>query len=644
MSSQSSTSSDTPVSDTATDSEYSPQTPANQTNQTTDTLARWVPPLPYGHPLTPILLLIIALALVPATMLTMDRVQFEKSQKTAAIVMDYPALVSQARRYGKEPKELLGEYQKLGVNGVTLYEDVIASLEQRGEIFNRTGAELLVQFPDDQRIKPHLVYTRSLVEGTIENISQRYNIGTRPLQIGEHQWLEWDTDPRFLPIGPNTELVDELKAKGMTVVYRPYDDESLKEVAADWPDVPFIAFTGEEVIGARTPERLEQVKQNMGERLPALIEGNPQRGLSSLLGTRGAVRLFALNPTWQNRLTPQVTASKYNLAARERGMRLLYVRPYPTVNETSDFLGRLSKLLKTSQVQVTQPVVEHFAPNTLLQWLCMLGPLAALFALGLNYPLPRLGMLVAVGTLLLCFGLNFSRPFSAMALVAAVSFPALGLVLRRQKTTDWFVATALSLVGVLFVSALGTSLESAMGLEPFRGVGLTLLFPLVLTALSFLPPQDIRQTAAQLYQIRIRLGDVAVVGVSLLLLAFVMLRRGNTTGGVVSGTESDLRHYLQDTLVRPRFKEIAGHPLGLLGLSGSMPSYLGPLLMLGGVMGQASILNTFSHFHTPFLISAQRCFLGLGLGLLFGLVMIYVIKFVIRIWQTHGHTHDLEKS
>ena len=60
------------------------------------------------------------------------------------------------------------------------------------------------------------------------------------------------------------------------------------------------------------------------------------------------------------------------------------------------------------------------------------------------------------------------------------------------------------------------------------------------------------------------------------------------------------------------------------------------LALLGGVMGQASILNTFSHFHTPLLISAQRCFLGLGVGLIAGLIAIQVVRAALHLWRTHG--------
>ena len=92
---------------------------------------------------------------------------------------------------------------------------------------------------------------------------------------------------------------------------------------------------------------------------------------------------------------------------------------------------------------------------------------------------------------------------------------------------------------------------------------------------------------------------------------------------------------MQDSIVRPRFKEMAGHPLGLLGLSGVLPGYFGALLILGGVIGQSSILNTFSHFHTPLLISAARAFIGLGVGLIAGLLLIEAFKFGLRLWHTY---------
>ncbi|GAA5437835.1 hypothetical protein Daqu01_02977 [Deinococcus aquaticus] len=593
-----------------------------------------VPP-PSRHPWTPALLGLILLSLIPALLLAVGRVNYERGEKTAALVMDYPAVATQARRFGLEPQALMDRYQKLGVNSVAIYEDVIGNLVQRGEVYQRSGADLKADFPG-AAVNPQNVYLRSLKPGVAEGLPARFTIPTRQVQVGGFTWTEWPTDPTFLPTGPNAALISELKAKGYMIVYRPYADDALRDPGADWPDVPFIAFNGEEVIGARTPELLARINERMGKRIPALIEATPQRGLDTLIATHGAARAFSVNPAWQNRLDPITLASKYNLAARERSMRLLYLRPYPTINETEDLLTRTTELLGKSGVKIAEPVITPFAENTVLRLLSLIGPVAALLLLGLSFPLVRLGLLVAAASGALALGLNRFDPFAGGALIAAVTFPALGMVLRRARVTDWFIATGLSLCGVLFVSALGANRDSVLGLEPFRGVGLTLALPLLLVALSFLPRQDLRQTARDIYKAPIKLGDVVVMGLALAVFALVFLRRGNATGASVSDTEARIRQDLQDSLVRPRFKEMAGHPLGLIGLSGALPGYFGAMLILGGVVGQSSILNTFSHFHTPLLISATRCFLGLGIGLIAGLIGIWLVRTALRLWHTYG--------
>lgn len=589
------------------------------------------------HRLTRPLLLLVLLSFIPALILTVQRVQFEQSRKAATLVMDYPALVIQARRYGMEPQALLDKYKALGVNGIALYEDTVASLQQRGEVLLKNGYDLADQFPGAP-VKPNAVYMRSVVPGVAEALPPRYTIPTRTVTVGGQQWIEWPTDPSYLPAGPNKAQVADFKRQGLVLVYRPYNDEArpINQVGTDWPDVPFIAFTDDAVIGARTPELLDQVNKAMGQRVPAIIEGNIQDGLEDLVLEHGGVRLFAIAPSWQNQLQPEEIASKYNLAVRERSQQLLYMRPFPTINETEDMLARLQVLMKNSGIRVGLPVTTAFEPSPLLRWLSVIGPVAALLLAGLSVPLRKLGLLGAAGILLLCVGLNYATPLAGFALIAAVSFPALGFLLRREKMTDWFLATGLSLVGVVFVSALGATRDSMLGLHPFRGVGLTLLLPLVMVAVSFLPKQDIRKTVSDVYNAPIKLGDIAVMGIGAALLLMVFSRRGNATGGSVTEFEAQLRQNVQDSMVRPRFKEVAAHPLGLLGLSGKLPGYFSALMLLGGTMGQASILNTFSHFHTPFLISAIRCFLGLGLGLLIGLALTWAFGKALELWNAYG--------
>jgi hypothetical protein len=97
-------------------------------------------------------------------------------------------------------------------------------------------------------------------------------------------------------------------------------------------------------------------------------------------------------------------------------------------------------------------------------------------------------------------------------------------------------------------------------------------------------------------------------------LAIIVLRRGNDTGAGVSETEAKARAALQDSMIRPRSKELALHAPALVGLSGMFPPWINNLLLMASVIGQASIMGSFTHFHTPLLISLQRTVNGLAIG------------------------------
>ena len=593
-----------------------------------------------------VLLVLLLFSLVPALMLAWTRVQYEQSpaNRTVGIAMDHQALVTQARNLGLEPLELLTEYQKLGVNAVAVYEDVVANKVQRGEVISRAGAELFAQHPD-RGFNPSWVYLRDVRAGqdsVVQSLRERYAYTTRTVEVDGQAWVGWPVDINAVPAGPNNALIADLQGRGFEVVYRPYDHSAVKNVAADWPDVRFVAFNGVAVVGADNPERLKLVKERLGDRIPTIIDMNPQKGLGTLIQDHPAIRMFAIRPEWQDLLTPAEVASKFVLAARERNHHLLYVRPFRTQQDTEQFLTRVRDGLEKADLRVGAPIVQSYHPSSALRFLSLIGPLIALALLALSYPLVRLGALVALGTLALAVVVNFSSPFGAGALLAAVTFPALGFVMRRGRPTDWLIATAFSLVGVLFVAALGADRHSMLGLHPFRGVGLTLIVPLGLFALSLLPRQDIRKTITDLYNYPLKLGDVLIIMLGLAAIALIVLRRGNTPAVGVTDAESRVRLLLQDNLIRPRFKEIAGHPAAILGLSGKFPPYFAYLLLAGGVVAQASVLNTFSHFHTPFLISLQRVINGVAFGGVIGFLMLPLLAWGVRYLRSERNAAHAE--
>jgi len=106
------------------------------------------------------------------------------------------------------------------------------------------------------------------------------------------------------------------------------------------------------------------------------------------------------------------------------------------------------------------------------------------------------------------------------------------------------------------------------------------------------------------------------------VVALYLLRSGNEAGGAVTSAEGALRSRLEGLLsVRPRFKEFAiGHPAMLLiGVAPlAKKRYAALALLFLGVIGQASMFNTFCHLHTPLEISYIRTILGIIIGLIIG--------------------------
>lgn len=584
-----------------------------------------------------ILLIALFVSFVPALILAWNRIQYEQSKRTVTLVVDYPALSSQATELGVDWRDLLREYRSYGVNGVAVFEDVVGDYPRRSAAIIRSGTEILAE-DATARVRPSYTYLASVKPGTVEALRDRYTYRTEQVTWRGRTWIGWPVDIRTLPAGPDTALIDELQREGLVLVYRPYDVSSVKldVFAKDWPNVPFVVFNGTNLVANNDPERLETLEARLGNRVPAVIEASvadQQKGIEDVIQNRPAIRLFAIRPEWQALLDPEETASKYVLAARERSHRLLYVRPYGREDDTKTFLTSIKAGLERANITIGTPQMSEYAPSAALRWLSALGPILALALLALSYPLSRLGMATAVLTLLGAAVVNRGDPFGTFALVAAVAFPALGFVMRRSKPTDWLLATLFSVVGALFVAALATDRLSMLGLEPFRGVGLTLVVPLLLFGLSLLPRQDIRKTATDLYNTPMRLGDVAIIMIGLAAIALVVLRRGNTPAVGVSDTEAKVRQALQDSMIRPRTKEIFGHPAGILGLTNFFPPYLSYLLLAGGVVSQASILNTFSHSHTPLLISLLRTFNGIWVGALIGFVLIPIVARAIKFFK-----------
>jgi hypothetical protein len=196
------------------------------------------------------------------------------------------------------------------------------------------------------------------------------------------------------------------------------------------------------------------------------------------------------------------------------------------------------------------------------------------------------------------------------------------------------VSTAISATGGLLIHAGMWNARTLLHIDQYRGVTLALALPVLLVAAYVWHSESLQdawdsgrgelagfwQRFVELWTAPIRYGDIAVILLAVGALGIVLLRSGNEGPVGVIGAEGSLRQWLESALaIRPRTKELLGHPLLVLFLM-SIPwrTRVSLLLALGGILGQVSVLNTFEHLHTPLLITLHRVSLGVLIGVITG--------------------------
>lgn len=120
--------------------------------------------------------------------------------------------------------------------------------------------------------------------------------------------------------------------------------------------------------------------------------------------------------------------------------------------------------------------------------------------------------------------------------------------------------------------------------------------------------------------VQIKLGLLAGLGI-LAIVGYVFIGRSGNNGAPIPAFEIALRRFLEDTMyARPREKEfLFGHPAILLSLAAlyrKWPQILHYLLILAVTIGQGSMVETFAHMRSPFILSFIRGLDGLAAGTL----------------------------
>ena len=364
------------------------------------------------------------------------------------------------------------------------------------------------------------------------------------------------------------------------------------------------------------------------------------------LKPQNGVDIIDLNLDYMRQITRQVKARGYKI-----GVAGVFQKPgdaAASANGNPGFAG-------------------SYDPDRKALLLVALGAWAAL-ALYVGMVIPtvkgsRQYLLVMAGMLLTAYSLFMGRGLSirqGLAFLSAVLYPVLSisviLALWETIKTDtkstigiiftalWqlALAIALSLIGATLNGSIMGDLRFLLEADIYRGVKLTFIMPVLLTLLLFLRQYSIFQEtgtkAADLFsqlvricKTRLTLGHFVVLGV-LLFAAYIFVGRSGHTGGVpVPAIEIKLRLFLEEVMyARPREKEfMIGHPaffLAVLAAYRMAPNWCKLALVLGAVIGQGSLVQTFCHMRTPAMMSYIRAADGYLLGSVLGIIAVIAVS------------------
>jgi hypothetical protein len=626
------------------------------------------------------------------------RVHREHNARRVEIVMDYPDFNALARSYGYNEEQLLIAFRRAGLTSLAVSEELGSSIDSGTSAVLLSGPQLLAQSRLATLSEPTLA--RLARTGGIR-ADELYLLVYDPLEVARYvQAIRLHLGPHALRVvrasgpaiiavksqidffnalglGLPARTVDLARRLGLLLVPRVQNDERFDAAQIDrifagfGPKTSTIVFFGtrNEVLGYPdhiddAAAALERTGVNFGS-IETYDKTQVQKGNDGLAKAAidRTVRVQAISKAELDKLDFETVVARYLLGARERNVRVVYLRPYlhaldgQSLEATNvTMIERIADGLKARGLTLGRATpLPKFDVNPLFIIIASLAVPAIVLLLFEAFGIRRAPLayaLFAADVLLVVAGYAVHHDLfvrKMLALAGGISFATMGVVAipraftgPTQRTYGQALAAGLRTVGVAYLFALGGALL-VIGLlsvplmmqeiDRFTGVHLLIAVPPVLAFALYVytrrfgnePPGPAQSALApvRVYQLALL---VVLAGAAFLYLA----RSGNQSDIAPSSFELALRSNLTAVLgVRPRFKEfLIGVPLLMLlpALRLEHRRLTGWLFAVAAAIGTADVVDTFSHLHTPVFVSLLRIVNGAVLGAVVGAVLIWAYR------------------
>jgi hypothetical protein len=615
----------------------------------------------------------IALTTVLSIYSIVQRYRVESANNTVAIAADYDTLEALAAGQGITIDVALARLKSEGLNTLVLSEDTIGGLASVGrlsfessvwrdpEAGERTQLSSLVFVDPTQRsrVERGLRIRFQELAGRLTSRTDRLNLPPVSTDL-----------VRSTAIGLNPEQVAISRKAGMLIVGRFNNPSGLsgkgvRETLAWGREMGMNIYLpmGDQVLGRKDAIQSaidELQNDNILYAAPEFAKlGGEENVLQAM--PSGVVRLHAAQVPELDKMSFVDAVDRYTKAARERNMRVLLLRPLSIsadqpLDAFGSFVAEVSNQIRNQGLMVGPPTTFE-APKLPKFW----PMLIAVFALPIVWyaasQFVTSKSVRSIGAVLL--GLVALAAYTKLGTEAAAFIISLGLPVAgfafleqfRPKSIliGFLVVSGMSLLGGVCIAAMMNGLTYYIQADEFRGVKLSVFFPVVLIgAFFFMRLVDWKATLRS----PITWGTATLGLIILLVLGLVVARSGNDTGASASSTELIFRNILDRVLyVRPRTKEfLVGHPLliagiGMLGVYWKRLERDGDaeqtklfagwttLVLMVSAVGQTSIVNTLSHLHIPVLLSLSRILIGLVIGCMIGLALWAIVQRFVLVQE-----------
>lgn len=522
-------------------------------------------------------------------------------------------------------------------------------------------------------------------------------------------------------LGFNEVKISNVKNSGMSVNLRPINFEKystnianayISDIKRYGSSPNTMIFGGKGVLGYQkgvrnySPELFEFLDENS---IPVgMIESTVQRGFTDQFGigqlvqesNYNAVRVFPVVEYIQERYdylgyykgSIEIENTMYR-AITERNIRAVYFRPYKaskfTYHEVLEdygvMLGQLSDRLKPHGISIGMPsVMPYSSSHPILLMLSALGLLIlGLVALKLIFDITdKFEMLLLILGVLFIPVSTFitpNRSIDLFALAAANIYPTLAIIFYVEYVKDiflsnkvynfksivskavvgLFVAIIICLVGGLSVSGIMSRSDYLLEMSYFRGVKLSLLFPMIIFVVIYIiklgynrDVHDLEENTFFIEDLKtfiyqnVKIYYLLIFGLLVGIVYIYVARSGHEAGVEALNSEIIFRNYLENwVLARPRTKEILmAFPAFFASIYIACRGYQKILFpfALASMVGFSSVVNTFCHTRTPIYLSTARTFISLGLGIIIGIAVLVLMEFINRVYIAYFGSKNYE--